>query len=161
MAAKPKISSTVAFPEHPVKLLNGKTVVVKPWSLKNGRLIRQKITDTFDALQAAGKTPGSLTEVFDMCEQQVVEIVRDTLGVDDAWMEENLAYEDLFTLAQAVVEVCLLRGGKDGVLGKVMGAMGLETKAELAPGLLAKLEEARQLGRDEAPSPTSNETTAL
>ena len=64
-------------------------------------------------------------------------------------MESNVAYEDLFALAQKVVEVCLMRGGKDGVLGKMLGAMGMQTTAEIAPGLKARLEEARAIGRED------------
>jgi len=149
---------TIPFPEVPVTLMNGKTVEIRPWSLKKGRLIRRKMTSIIDALQAAGKNSTSLTEIFDTCEEQVIEIVRDTIGVDDEWMEANVSYEDLFTLAQGVIETCLMRGGKDGIVGKLLGALGKQSVVELQPGLAARLEVARALGREPE---TTTETTAL
>jgi hypothetical protein len=151
---------TVAFPEVTVRLLSGKEVEIKPWSLKQGRLIRRKITGIVDALQTAGKNVSSLTDIFDLCEDQVIEIIRDTLRVDDEWMEANVAYEDVYSLAQAVVEVCLMRGGKDGVMGKVMAALGKQPEAEIEPGLKQRLAEVRALSRSPEPQ-TPSETIAL
>ena len=151
---------TTAFPEVTVPLLSGREVEIKPWTLKQGRLIRRKITGIVDDLQAVGKSAGSLTDVFDLCEDKVIEIIRDTLGVDDEWMDANLAYEDVYTLAQAIIEVCLMRGGKDGVMGKVMAALGKQPEAEIEQGLKARLAEVRALSRSPEP-PTPIETTAL
>lgn len=153
---------TTAFPERVIDLLDGTTVVVRPWSLKNGRIQRRRLTMIVDQLQAAGKEKVTLTDAFEQCETTISEIVRDMIGKDDAWMEEHLAYEDFYTLVQAVIQVCLLREGGGGVLGKILGAMGKSPAAALAPELAARIEQVRQQARGlgfQEPPETQTETS--
>jgi hypothetical protein len=156
----PKAKPTTAFPETLVDLLSGKSVTVKPWTLKKGRLQRERITKIVDQLQEAGKNPLSLTDVFAVCEQQVYEIVRDTIDVTDEWMEDQLRYEDLFTLAQAVIQTCLLRPDGGGVLGKALAAMGKVPLESVQPQLQKRLDDLRaQAAQKDFPEPPKKSTS--
>ena len=116
-------ATTPAFPEQEVRLLSGETVIIRPWSLGLGRLMRKRITDLVTKIQASTDSVDlfSLAGLLEHCETEVIQIVRDTIEKDDAWMEGHLLYEDLITLAQAVISVCIARPDGGGVLGKLLG----------------------------------------
>lgn len=138
---------TVVFPEKEVRLLNGKYVVVKPWNLALGRRMRKRITKMFADLQAErGNEVVDLVSLVDTFEDEIVEIVKETLGVEQEWLDEHFAYEDLFAVAQVVVEVCVFRGkDQGGFLGKLMGMTNeAGVNAQLPAALQTRLDEARR-----------------
>ncbi len=145
---------TVASPERDVRLLSGELVTIKPWKLNVGQIMRKRIAvlfGEFKKIQAevkAGDQAIDYEALIDRFEGDVIQIVRDTLGVDDEWMNEKLAYEDLFTLAQAIMEVCIWRGEDGGgLLGKLMGVAGgmtLVGHPEAAAEVQARVTQARK-----------------
>jgi hypothetical protein len=154
---------SVVFPEQEVRLLSGEYVVIRPWTLSVGRRMRRRITTMFDELRKTkGQEAINYASLVDKFEDDLVEIVKETIGVDDEWMEAHLAYEDLLALIQGVLEVCVFRGkDQGGFLGRLLGManqMGLNEEAVLPEGLAARLEEARSAGKT---SPTSSEKTGL
>lgn len=138
---------TSSFPEREVRLLSGEHVTVAPWKLKMGRHMRKRIGDLFNKLQEvrAGTAAGEAVDydaLIDLFEADIIEIIRDTLGKDDAWMDEHLAYEDLFTLTQAILEVCLFRSADGGgLMGKLLGMAGgaLTDHPEILAQILGRL----------------------
>lgn len=144
---------TVAFPERDVRLLSGEIVIVSPWKLKQGRIMRKRLTALFNKFQQTQANVKADVEVdydalIDMFEDDVILIIRDTLGVDSEWMDEHLVYEDLFTLAQAILEVCLWRSGEGGgLMGKLLrvaGGMGVQNDPEAARQVQEKVDAARK-----------------
>ncbi len=151
---------SVVFPEKEIRLLSGKYVVIRPWTLSVGRRMRKRITVMFDEFRKIqGKTEVSYATLVDQFEDDLVEVVKETIGKDDAWMEEHLKYEDLLSLIQGVLEVCIFRGkDQGGFMGKLLGManqMGLNEGDVLPDGLADRLAEARAAGK--SPSPTKNE----
>jgi len=153
---------SVTFPEHDIELLSGRHVTIKPWSLGLGRLMRKRIVKLFRQIQ---ESRGNLSEVdlgalLEVGEEQIYEIVRDTVEWTDAQMDE-LAYEDLLTLAQGVLDVCVLRKDGGGVGGKLLGLLGTVypqaaiPSANLDPKMAAQLEEVRKLKNWSPEKPTS------
>lgn len=145
----------VVFPEREVILLDNTRVMIKPWTLKNGRIQRRRITKVLDELRKGGKD-FSIASAFELCEAEITAVVADTIGWTVEELEDKIHYEDLFTLAQGVIDTCLLREGGGGVLGKVVGATNLlGQESSIAPELKARLEEARALAADPEKTPVS------
>lgn len=156
---------TDVFPEQEVRLMSGEHVVVKPWNLALGRRMRKRITKMFAAIQAEQKQEViNLESMVDNFEDDIIEIVKDTLGVDQEWMDEKLKYEDLFVLGQAVIEVCIFRGkDQGGFLGKLLGMAGQTALGE-GVGLPAPIADRIAKARkewDASPETTKNGTTGL
>ena len=148
---------TVPFPAVEVRLLSGEMVEVKPWSLKLGRQMRDRITSLFERARETGQLQDfDVVQLVGQFETDIYHIVRDTIGKDDTWMEEHLAYEDQFTLAQAVVDVCIIRADGGGALGKLLGAVegAFGGDRGLTPELAERLEQVRRDARGENETPT-------
>jgi hypothetical protein len=140
---------TTTFPEREIKLLSGKYVTIRPWSLSLGRRMRKRIVKMFTEAQEVRKSEEEVdvAAIFDHFEDEIIEVIRETLGVESEWMDENLRYEELFVLAQAIFEVCLFRSDdKGGLMGKVLGMasqMGLTEHVALPEEVLTRLELAK------------------
>lgn len=151
---------SVVFPEKEVRLLSGKYVVIHPWTLSLGRRMRKRITSMFDTIRKMrGQEEVDFATLVDEFEDELVEIVKETIGKDDEWMDANLAYEDLLALVQGIMEVCVFRGkDQGGFLGKLVGManqMGLSEEAVLPGDLAGRLAEVREIGG--APLPKKKE----
>lgn len=149
---------STAFPEREVALLSGEKVIVKPWSLKTGRLMRKRLAGLIEQVQAgtAEGMAADLPSLIENFEQDVILIVRDTIGWSDEQMESNkICYEDLVTLAEAIVRVCIIREGGGGIVGKAMGlAKGAGLAGSGIPAVLRdRMEEARKIGRETESEP--------
>lgn len=146
---------TTAFPETDVELLGGRHVVLKPWTLKQGRMMRQRVASLWNKLQQMGAAPTDLEVLLEHFESDVYSIVMDTLEWDEEQMN-SLAYEDLVTLAEGIIKTCILRPDGGGVLGKLLGAAktaGLGS-SEIPASLRDKMSEVRT----EASRPGESET---
>ncbi len=152
---------STALPETEITLLSGERVMMKPWSLGLGRLMRKRIAEIYQKLSSAGEQTMDMNAVLQVCEDEIYQIVRDTLDWDNERMDE-IAYEDLLTLAQGVIDVCLIRKDGGGVAGKLLGlagrlGVGPQLAASLDPKLQARMEAVREMARKEAlPSETSD-----
>lgn len=115
------------FPGRDVRLASGRVVRVEPWGLATGRRLAPRVAKL--ALKFRDRDPdAALAELLVEAQEEVIDLVRETLRrtvpeIDDDWLEANVLYEDLFALAQAVFEVCVLRADAGGVAGKALTAL--------------------------------------
>lgn len=152
MAARKK---SVVFPEVEVDLMNGDKVTVKPWTLRQGRLMMTRVSDLWGKARGSGETVTNLEQLLLHFEQEVYLIVRDTIGWDDEQMDA-LYYEDVVTLSQAIIETSVYRDEGDGkiggILGKALGAankIGLVGGPGLPDGVQNRMDEVRKMARAE------------
>jgi len=109
----------ILLPAKQIRLLSGQYVTVEPWGLETGELLMPRVGLLMEAL----RTDWSERNIVKVCREhsaEVREIVRETIGWTPEEMKARLKYEDLFALAQGVVEVCLIRKDFGGVVGKVL-----------------------------------------
>lgn len=116
----------ILFPAKQYKVLDGRMITIRPWGMEQGMLLAPRVGNLLETLDASRGTK-EIAKVIRDNQDEVAEVVRETIG----WSTEEfntLCYEDLFILAQGVIEVCLLRG-KDmgGVVGKAI-ALGLPSR---------------------------------
>jgi hypothetical protein len=128
---KDRVAAGVILPEREVVLLSGARVIVRPWPIRKGRLLVDRVIALVERLlehrraealaAGEGEPPRRValaSDLLDVAFEEVFGIVRDTVDYSDAQMEA-LTFEDLLTLTEAVLEVCLIRGEEGGVLGKL------------------------------------------
>ena len=100
--------------------------------MATGRLLAPRMSALFEKVAGKGESlEKTLAKSIILFQDEAYEIVRETLHWNDEKMEE-LAYEDLFTLMQKILEVCILRGKDEGVLGKML-ALVLTTSGPRTP----------------------------
>jgi len=122
------------LPERQVQLLNGEWAIVRPWSLRQGHLLSERVIDLVDRIledrrtrleeakasgDAAPAPPAFARQLLALGFTEIMAIVRETIGYTPEAMDA-LTYEDGLTLTEAVLEVCLIRGEDGGVLGKMV-----------------------------------------
>ncbi len=118
------------LPSKLVPLLSGHSYVVKPWGLSLGMQLNPRCMALVGALDG-NYDPKNIAGMIRIAQVEVHDIVRLTLGWTPEEMEERMQYEDLLTMAQAVIEVCLMRGADlGGVLGKAV-ALGVLAQSQL------------------------------
>lgn len=128
----------ILFPAQEITLSKGRKVIIEPWGWKVGlRLTPKVISIAMEAMtwrsdflgakgQPPGITPDAIVKVIIKYQDEVAAIIQETLGWDDDKMEE-LQYEDIFTLAQAVLDICIIReGDDDSPLAKMLTLLGLK-----------------------------------
>lgn len=139
----------VLFPAKQVQVLSGKYVTVRPWGMETGRLVSPRVAELIEDLKGNYSVKGVASLVRDK-QTEVYEIIRETLGWTDEQMA-GLAYEDLFTLAQAVIDVCILRGeDQGGALGKLLSLAGWTPAPAPAP------KTSDPAGESDSPRPSSS-----
>ena len=107
------------------------------------RLMPRVVAIAMDAVQwrtgvVAGKMPEvtneGIVKVIIEYQREVVQIIQQTIGYSDEEMEKHIQYEDTFTLAQAVLDICIVReGDDDSPLAKVLMLLGLRGPAKNEP----------------------------
>lgn len=142
----------VLFPARQYQVLSGQRVTIEPWGLSQGELLMPRVGALIEEL-GGDFSAGKIARTIRKNQAEVREIVRETIGWTPEEMEQRLKYEDLFVLAQGVIEVCLLRGEDvGGVVGKVLALAGTRAGA-----LLAKT--SRGSRSSSAPTGTAGETS--
>jgi hypothetical protein len=163
--------ASIILPEREVRLLSGAYVTVRPWPIRKGRLLVDRVIALVERLlehrrAEAAAAPGSAprrvalaTDLLDVAFEEVFGIVRDTVDYSDEQMEA-LTFEDLLTLTEAVLEVCLIRGEDGGVLGKLAR---LVDRTGLLVSRMAASIQRTQTGSSSKPSTSSSgrDTTAM
>jgi hypothetical protein len=164
--------ASVILPEREVRLLSGAFVIVRPWPIRKGRLLVDRVIALVERLlehrraEALAAAPGAAprrvalaTDLLDVAFEEVFGIVRDTVDYSDEQMEA-LTFEDLLTLTEAVLEVCLIRGEDGGVLGKLAR---LVDRTGLLVSRMAASIQRTQTGSSSKPSTSSSgrDTTAM
>lgn len=146
-------------PERTVKLVDGRLVTIRPWSWAVGRLLGPRVAELARRLRGIG-TADLATLVME-AQDEVAYVIRETLGWDEAELE-RLAYEDIFTLAQAIFETSILRpdpeapGRPAGAVGKLLGLAGL-TPADLLAQAVTEARRKRSTNATKgSPAPSSS-----
>ncbi len=121
------------FPAKRVELLSGEHVVMKPWGMATGRLLTPVVAGIFQLLQdgISSMANDKVVDIKDLvvrAEAEVEQVVRETLGWDQEEMDKQCAFEDLFTLAQGVLDVCVFREDGGGAMGKMMALVNGATE---------------------------------
>jgi hypothetical protein len=110
----------VLLPQVEVKTLRGERVVIEPWGLTKGRLMLKRLEELME--KARQMPEATIAQLIELAYDEFYGIVRDTLGWDDARMEEQLTLEDLISLSEAIWQTSVARPDGGGVGGK-LGAL--------------------------------------
>lgn len=123
-------------PKREVRLVSGEVVLIEPWGIELGLDLMPKVVELGERL-GTDVSDGGVVKAVKEATPEVLEIIRRTIGWThaDIMDPKRVKFEDVFTLAQAVLEVCVIRGDGSGALGKVLslGTMFLGAKAETSP----------------------------
>jgi hypothetical protein len=107
--------------------MGGRTVFVKPWGMATGRRLAPRVAALFKRLR--GFAASDLAALVQEAQDEVYDVVRASVGFSTEQMDE-LSYEDLFTLADAVINVCIIRrvdgGPVEGAAGKLLTLAGVD-----------------------------------
>jgi hypothetical protein len=110
----------VLLPEIEVKLDSiGERVVVKPWGLRQGKLMLVRLQELMGRLKDQQALTADPAQMINVAFDEVVDLVRDSIGFDNEKMD-RLSFEELIDLTQAIFETCLLREDGGGALGKLL-----------------------------------------
>jgi hypothetical protein len=129
------MAKSAALPEREIRLLSGDFVTIRPWSVRLGNLMAERIVALVDrvleyrttlaekakaegAAAPAPRSVGLAVNLLAVAFDDVFAIIRDTIGYTSEELEA-LTYEDFLSLTEAVIEVCLVRE-EGGVLGKLV-----------------------------------------
>lgn len=134
----------VVHPERLVPVRGGQSqVTIRPWSMAQRRLLRPLVEGVAKriselrtkAIEIHKMDPSTFAVLFNEAEDEIYQIVKATLGWDDADMDA-LYWEDLPVLAQAILEICIIRADGGGMLGKLLGMLGRPAaRSESAAGV--------------------------
>jgi hypothetical protein len=134
-------------------------ITVKPWTMSQRRELRPLLADLIAkvlTLQDNDKPSGAeLTDIFLLAEDEIAQIVRATIGKELPCDWDDLWWEDLAVLAQAVWETSIDRGDGGGLAGKLKGAMGGMFKRANLPSMNSSTKSSQDLPS----SPTDGEPT--
>lgn len=123
--------NTVLFPTgQRLKLSNGETIHIKPWSIEMFGQMAQRIPDTMTA--ALPDEDGNTLDQEDMAAlfvnlvDEVITMVALTLEWDEAKVHEVMCFEELVAVATVVWDVCIMgpMGKMGGLMGRVVGGIG-------------------------------------
>lgn len=108
-------------------------VAVSPWTMAQRSAIKPRLVALLKKLGAVEADPKSFSvaELFDQYEDELAEIVKDSIHLPAGKTWEDLCWEDEAILVQAVWEVCVVREGTQGLAGKLAGALGKGLRALL------------------------------
>jgi hypothetical protein len=163
--SKATAAERALFPDKEVRLLGGKTVVIKPWGMQTGKLLNPRVVELM--MKMRGFSFADLAQLVVEAQDEVYDIIQRTIEWDDEKMDA-LAYEDLFTLAQAVIDVCIVRPSRDGgpaggVAGKLLALAGLTVEGFITRAMELAMktrrsvtEESLSASNSSSPSDTSS-----
>lgn len=122
-----KVEQSVAHP--PVArievMCGAHTVSIRPWTMAQRAELRPRVADIIDRIMQLQMTPATvdLAQLFVHAENEIAEIVRASIELPDGLTWDQLLWEDLPSLAQAVWEIAIVRADGGGLAGKVMGVV--------------------------------------
>lgn len=131
--------------------------------------VRPKLLALFARLGLDGKkvVEINLSDLFLHVEQELVEIVQASVRLPDGLTWDQLLWEDMPVLVQAIWEVCVVRGDQ-GIAGKIAGALGNSLRALAIERLLKQIPktspEESSVGSASLPAagaPTSSDSVTL
>lgn len=100
-------------------------VTVRPWTMAQRAELRPRLADLLGKLLELEADPRGvdLRELFLFAEDELAAIVQRTVQLPDGLRWDDLLWEDLPNMAQAVWEICVVRPDGGGVGGKIGGAL--------------------------------------
>jgi len=122
----------INLPRKEVRLLNGSTWNVKPWSLAIGADMTVKVVSLVRLLGNSFSTnpdddPIPQEDIFKLittAESEVKEVIRGTMGWTDDDIVNNCEYfEDIAILFKAVMDTSVKRGADQGLFPTILSAM--------------------------------------
>lgn len=123
-----KVEGSLAQPGHTVVRLAGGTVkgIVRPWTMAQRAELKPRVIGLLDRL---GTLDGkglelNLATVFSEAEEELIEIARLSVELPDGVAFDQLLWEDLPIIVQAVWETSVARADGTGLLGKAAGLLG-------------------------------------
>lgn len=128
-APAPTPEEEALFPAKIIEMTNGQLVTIHPWGMATGRLLAPRVGDLVKKMNAEYGVK-AIAKLIRESQDEVYEIVRHSLGWTTEQMDE-LVYEDLFTLAQGIISVCLFRNeDAGGILGKGLALAAFRRAAD-------------------------------
>lgn len=110
-------------------------VTVRPWTMAQRSELRPRVADLVARVMELRVNPMALdlAKLFVTAENEVAEIVRASVEMPEGLTWDELLWEDLPSLAQAVWEIAVVREDGGGLAGKLMGvaAEALSSKTVL------------------------------
>ena len=95
----------VLFPERYVRLLDGSTAIIEPWSYVQGREMMSGILSSFVERYNLLDPDKPAFQLFEMAENDLMEMVQLHCGFTDEKLAK-MAYEDVLALAEGIWIVC-------------------------------------------------------
>lgn len=122
-----EVQKSVAHPPSTrVEVLCGsQQVTIRPWTMAQRAELRPRVADVLDRIMQTQANPQAmnLAHLFVVAENEIAEIVRATVEMPEGLTWDQLLWEDLPTLAQAIWETSIVREDGGGLAGKVMGVV--------------------------------------
>lgn len=130
-------------PEREIRLSNGKSVVVEPWGMKKSKLVLARLDALGPAFREQTEVGWDPRKLLVAAWDEVVDLVAITVNVEREEMEREphdrgWTFEDILSVTEAVLEVCVLRADGRGalpLLSALIGRMTEITVRTLGPAL--------------------------
>jgi len=129
--------------------------------------LRPKLLTLIERAGGTKSTTVSIGALFEQFEQELMEIAQHSVQMPDGVKWDDLYWEDLPILLQAIWEVCVVREGDKGLMGKLASALGRHLGALLAQNSLKTLmssPESSAVGSPSSPAggaPTPSDSVTL
>lgn len=109
---------------------------IRPWTMAQRAELRPRVAAMLSKVLEFEKNPlgVDLADLFGYAEDELAEICRATVQLPEGVVWDDLLWEDLPILVQAVWDVCVVRGDGGGLAGKMGGALAgaLQSVARLS-----------------------------
>lgn len=102
-----------------VRLTSGHHVTIEPWGIEAGMSLLPTLVEMMEGL-GGDLSDQSVAKLILENRPGAVLVIARTLGWTEAEVDERLSLEDLFTVGQAILEVCVITPTGDGLLGKLL-----------------------------------------
>ncbi|MGH3997605.1 MAG: hypothetical protein ACRDTJ_09110 [Pseudonocardiaceae bacterium] len=115
------------------------SVEVRPWTMAQRAALRPRITTLLAKVLELEQNPlkgVDLPQLFELAEDEIAEVVRASVHLPPELAWDELSWEDLPVLAQAVWEICIARpdGGLGGKVARALaGALTLPRGKSSSP----------------------------
>jgi hypothetical protein len=146
-----KVKGSLAHPGYTVVKLQGGSLEgrVRPWTMAQRAELKPILLELLELLSGLDKPNGelSLAAIFSEAEDEFTEIARLSVELPKDAVWDDLYWEDVPVIIQAVWETSLVRDNGTGLMGKVMGV--------LATALTAAVQQAKDAQSNQSMSTSS------
>lgn len=110
-----------------VAILGGeKTAIIRPWTMKQRAELKPLLAAVFQRIQNSGMELAQITVagLILEAEEELVDLARATVELPENVSFDDLHWEDLPSLIQAIWETSIVTNSGGGVAGKTIGLLG-------------------------------------